>query len=289
MGEIQSQPKQLTQKQIINHYKIKYKIGEGSFGKVYKVIHLTLGDIFAIKIQSKATNPYVEEDTKKEVDFLKLTKDIKETIDFVENFEDKENTYIVVELCTEGSLEDYILDYGPMEPETALEVFEQISSGVKKLHDLGIIHRDLKPLNILLTNKKKKKKGKKGKLKLQAKIIDFGLSKKTEIFYSTSGTKEFAAPEYFNCHFDSLKDNTIDVWALGCILFFMLTGRKAFYDYNNTKGAELVLDIESLKRGDIKVDKYVSDLDFRQLILLCVKVDPAERIDAESLLKVNFF
>lgn len=292
MGEIQSLPlKPLKKTQKIQNYKILHKIGKGSFGSVYKVKNLQNNENYAIKIQNKGTNPYASEDTKKEVEFLKQTKEIKETINLIETFEDEENTYIVEELCEEGSLEDYIFDFGPLQRKIALDLFEQIVTGVKKLHDLGIIHRDLKPLNILLTIKKENNGFlRSSKRSLQAKIIDFGLSKKTEIFYSTSGTKEFAAPEYFNSYYDALKDNTIDVWALGCILFYVVTGKKAFYGVKEEEGiGELFLNVEDLKRGDLGLEGLGVDLDVCRIIRLCCKVDAKERIDAGSLLEVRRF
>jgi serine/threonine-protein kinase len=260
----------------IRNYTILHKVGSGSFGTVYAAKTTTSpSKKVAIKIQRFDANPYSREDCLKEVQFLQQTVHIDQTISIIESFSDDERHYIVQELCEEGSLEEYLDKHGPFEPAIAIELFEQICIGVKQLHDIGIIHRDLKPLNILV---KKENKA------LKLKIIDFGLSKKAEIFYSISCTREFAAPEYFVSYYDALKNKTTDVWALGCIFYCMLTCSKPFYQWDDEEG--WVLDIPRLKKAKIRLDK-VKDSDCRKLIRLCVQKDPLKRIDASSLLKVS--
>lgn len=120
------------------------------------------------------------------------------------------------------------------------------------------------------------------------KIIDFGLSKKSELFYSNSGTREFAAPEYYVEGFEQSKNRSIDIWALGCTLFCLLTARKPFLTKNKNNG-EMEFDVKKLKNGDLELDRYVNDEDCKKIIRMCVRKDPSRRVDAKNLLKVIFF
>ena len=102
------------------------------------------------------------------------------------------------------------------------------------------------------------------------------------MYYSTCGTREFAAPEYFVEGFEVGKTNKADIWSLGCILYYMITGKKAFYDSSGN------LDFDKLKSAHLDdFEERIEDADCRALIRSCITKSPIERIDATSLLKVN--
>lgn len=122
---------------------------------------------------------------------------------------------------------------------------------------------------------------------VQLKITDFGLSKKAEVFYSNSGTREFAAPEYYTDGYELGKNKSIDIWALGCTFFSILTGRRPFV--LKSKGGNFEFKIEKLKEADLDLEEHIYDEDCKNIIKLCVQKDPSKRIDAKNLLKVNFF
>lgn len=111
---------------------------------------------------------------------------------------------------------------GRFEPLRAVRIAKQIASGLVAAHTAGVLHRDLKPANVLVVRA--------GRSDEQAKLADFGLAKVTE-YGSTateniSGTPQFMAPEQFTP--GARLDPRVDLWQLGAILFFLLTGRPPY-------------------------------------------------------------
>jgi len=129
------------------------------------------------------------------------------------------------------------LNRGPLDVEDVLAVAKQIAAALEAAHDKGIVHRDLKPAHIKVTPDG------------TVKVLDFGLAKvmdETESFSNSSalptssqsptvmsgtmqgvilGTAEYMSPEQAR---GRTIDKRTDVWALGCVLYEMLTGRRAF-------------------------------------------------------------
>jgi serine/threonine protein kinase len=139
--------------------------------------------------------------------------------------------YLILELV-EGETLAEILAKGPLPVDDALAIARQIAEAVEAAHDQGIVHRDLKPANIKITPEGR------------VKVLDFGLAKifespKTSQNLSRSptlsglntaggmllGTAAYMSPEQVR---GKDVDRRADVWAFGCILYEMLTGRKAF-------------------------------------------------------------
>lgn len=99
----------------------------------------------------------------------------------------------------------------------AMNLFRQIVEGIKAVHSCNLIHRDIKPQNIFLDET------------FSIKIGDFGaciLNKKEDLLNNICGTFYYMAPEM-----ESLKeyDCAVDLWSIGCCLFFMLTGKYTFF------------------------------------------------------------
>ena len=120
-------------------------------------------------------------------------------------------------------LDDYLREKGMLPEEEALNIALQVAQGLKHAHNRGIIHRDLKPGNIILTPQ-------------GAKIVDFGLAKNlsSEATRLTTtgtimGTPEYMAPEQFR---GEEVDPRADIYALGVVLYEMLTGIPPFTGEN---------------------------------------------------------
>lgn len=130
-----------------------------------------------------------------------------------------------MEMCT-GTLEDFVSrKYSGPSPGDSRAVLYQITKGLAHLHSKKIVHRDLKPLNILISQPI-------GSSPPKMKLADFGISKrqKREYYFSktgTTGTVGWAAPELF----DDTKDTfclSVDIFSLGCIFGYVLTGHHPF-------------------------------------------------------------
>src|SRR5262245_21274696 len=141
--------------------------------------------------------------------------------------------YLVLELVEGETLADRI-QRGPLPVEEALEIAKHICEALEAAHEKGIVHRDLKPANIKIT------------LDGQVKVLDFGLAKAQELISASGtdatetptitspamtvmgailGTAAYMSPEQAK---GRPTDKRSDVWAFGCVLYEMLTGKPIF-------------------------------------------------------------
>ena len=135
---------------IVKNYKLTKLIGKGSYGSVYAAIDVKSKKKCAIKVQDFVEKPRTLEEFEIEADFLKQVKRIPEAIRVFDAFRDKRYSFLVLELCQLGSLEDVVIKLGGLSSDLSLYIFERLVKGIKQLHDLGICHRDLKALNVLI-------------------------------------------------------------------------------------------------------------------------------------------
>lgn len=132
-----------------------------------------------------------------------------------------ESIFFVMELLQGYSLQDYIIEYGPLDIQTAIPIIKQICLAISYIHQKNIVHRDIKPSNIFLTESG------------CVKLIDFGMSIFPESncgFYKQylSGTIDYAAPEFLTNPYADKKD--IDIYSLGATLYFLFFGTTIYSD-----------------------------------------------------------
>jgi len=144
---------------------------------------------------------------------------------------------IVSEYAPDGSMRDWLKRHGGKAPSvgSAVEMAVGILSGLEHLHSRLIVHRDLKPDNILLQGE-------------TPRLADFGIARvlKTTNYSSPSGTPSYMAPEAF----DGKHSERTDLWAVGVIIYQLLTGRLPFpqTDITSLIGAIVLRDPEPLPR-----------------------------------------
>jgi len=254
-------------------YKVVQKIGSGSFGKVYKVIHLITNQIRAMKLINKETILYQDDEKKflKEIEILcKL--DHPHIIKIFEYYEDESYYYIVTELCEGGELFEQIVKNQSFNESDASIIMKQLFSAVFYMHSKGILHRDLKPENILLESKS-------GEMFI--KIIDFGTSnyfQNNTKFKLKIGTPYYIAPEVIKQNYT----NKCDLWSCGVILYILLSGTAPF---NGSTDEEIMENVSSGKydfEDDIWED--VSS-EAKNLINKLLTYDPEKRINAEEAIQ----
>lgn len=139
------------------------ELGEGSFGKVFKVKHKYTGSIRAVKIifkQRILLSKFEEDEIIKEINILKLL-DHPNIIKVYEYFNTKENLYIILEYCNGGELFDKLIEYSSFPEDITADIMRQLLSAVCFCHSRNIIHRDIKPENILIESYEPKLKKKK--------------------------------------------------------------------------------------------------------------------------------
>ena len=215
-------------------YEIKEVIGKGKFGVVNLGIHRKTGQQVAIKILNKENIKTLEDKelVQIEIGILKLCHhpNIVRLLDHLENMD---YIYIVTEYIEGGTLGQYFKKKKfNFSERQAMIIMSQLASGVKYLHQYGIVHRDLKPDNIMITQQNDF-----GVIK----IMDFGLSKIVsphENMVEGYGTLSYVAPEVL---LRTPYNKEVDIWSMGVILFYMLSGRLPFRGSKEQEVAEKIV------------------------------------------------
>ena len=261
---------------LSEYYIIKEMIGYGKFGEVNLGINKKTNEKVAIKIIKKSTLT-----TEQDIELLKTEIDImtishhKNIVRLLDKFENEEYIFIVMEYINGETLSQFLKKkYFCISEKKICEIMKELGEGISYLHSLGIIHRDIKPENILITNKN------------EVKIIDFGLSKiigNSEKTNEAFGTLNYAAPEIL---LRIPYGKEIDIWALGVLLFYMLSGRYPFIGINEKELANQIV----LEHIIFNEDEWsIRTLQVIDLIEKCLIKQPSFRIDIKGFLKHNWF
>ncbi|CAF1007365.1 unnamed protein product [Adineta ricciae] len=219
-------------------YEILDKLGEGSFGTVFRVRNRENDLFYAMKtIGKKPGNKIKASVLENEV---KLLKEVNHPnlIQLHEVLESSQNLYLIVELCEGGELGLHLKKIGPLPEEIVKQIMSKLVNALYYLHKMDIVHRDLKLENILLKNIPTSKTD-----EFDIRVTDFGLSSKQSItntdslFNEYCGTPLYMAPEILdNKNYSAL----CDVWALGIIMFYLITGRHPYVANNERRLLELI-------------------------------------------------
>lgn len=203
-------------------FHVMNSIGNGSFGKVFKVKYRADGCEYAMKVLKKSAlqKNKILKYAYNECNILhKLNHPY--IIKLYYSFEDENYLYMIIDLCTAGDLSSYISKMLFEEEEAKFFIAELILS-IEYIHKLGYIHRDLKPENLLIDSK--------GHIKL----TDFGLvdeNDKSQLSMTICGSIPYLAPEMVK---EEGVNHSADLYAIGVILYEMIFGTTPFYNDNIT-------------------------------------------------------
>eukprot|EP01118_Nematostelium_gracile_P002318 TRINITY_DN1254_c0_g1_i3.p1 TRINITY_DN1254_c0_g1~~TRINITY_DN1254_c0_g1_i3.p1 ORF type:complete len:304 (-),score=59.35 TRINITY_DN1254_c0_g1_i3:174-1085(-) len=261
-------------------YEMEEIIGEGTFSSVVRGVHNETSQKFAIKIIDKAN---IETDKQKwrlrnEIDLHRKCKH-PFIAHFIEYYESDIDVCIVMELCEGGELFNRIVEKGSFTEKEASRTLRQITTAVQYLHSKGIVHRDIKPENLLYVSNDKDS---------DIKLGDFGLAKEAEsngraaLKASMSGTTAYCAPERLSQEQES---KAVDIWSIGCILYFLLYGVPPFY--SNKEDEEECEDeiFDSVIEANVTFPEHKNiSNQAKDLILRLLEKDPTRRLTAEEVL-----
>ncbi|MCB9745693.1 MAG: protein kinase [Alphaproteobacteria bacterium] len=240
---------------IDNRYEIEALIGEGGLAHVYRVRHVQLGSVHALKLLSWRQKGLAQRMLLEGRIQAQLKHPNVVSVTDVLNHDGQLG--LLMEYVDHLPLPELLERRGHLSVDEALELFAQILAGVNTAHRAGVLHRDLKPQNILLARSPKG---------LMPKVTDFGIAKlmqdEAAEFHTIGGvpmgTPGYMAPEQVT---DSASvDARADVFSLGVILFELLTGVPAFVDPGGavTVGTTLTCAPRRLRELNPGVPEYIS-------------------------------
>jgi TolB-like protein/Flp pilus assembly protein TadD/tRNA A-37 threonylcarbamoyl transferase component Bud32 len=255
--------------QTISHYKILEKLGEGGMGVVYKAEDTKLKRIVALKfLPASISNAAARKRFIHEAQAASSL-DHPNICSIYEIDETPDGRMFIVMPCYEGETLQAKIERGRMEIEEAVDIATQVASGLSKAHEKGIVHRDIKPGNIVMTSEG------------LAKIVDFGLAKlsgRTKLTRTgtTPGTVIYMSPEQLK---GGEVDHRSDIWALGVVLYEMITGETPFRgDYEQAMMYSIMNDVP--KRVGSSRPEVPADLE--RLIDKTLSRDPNERYQTSA-------
>jgi serine/threonine-protein kinase len=274
--------RQVTRAREMGSYRLGELLGRGGMGEVYKATHTMLARAAAIKLirpealgagNSDGAHLAVRRFTREAEAAANLrSPHTVEVYDF--GVTDDQTLYFVMEMLEGMDLETLIRQNGPLPAARVIHLMRQVCESLGEAHAKGLVHRDIKPANIHV-----------GQVGLEydfVKVLDFGLVKEVKrpnatdtrltVEGMTVGTPTYMAPELA---LDEAFDGRADLYALGCVTYFLLTGQVVFESDNVMR--LMVRHIEEKpvppsRRTDRQIPPLLDDI-----VLACLAKDPAAR------------
>jgi len=267
--ELDDQPKilrEVTQGKRIGYYRIKGTLGSGNFSQVKLGVHILTKERVAIKILDKGKlEPRTQKLLSREIEAMEKLHH-PNILRLYEVIETLSAQYFVIEYASGGELFAYVSskENERLEELEAKKYFAQIADAVDHLHQNNICHRDIKAENVFFSAGG------------TAKVGDFGFSIHSHeaLLETFCGSPPYAAPELFKD--ESYIGKYVDIWALGILLYFMLTGGMPFRAENVSKLKKCILE------GTYRIPQYLSEqaADIMRKILI---EKPESRLSMEGI------
>ena len=260
----------------LSHYNVTEKIGAGGMGEVYRAKDTKLGRDVAIKVLPEEFSRDKERVARFQREAQLLASLNHPNIAAIHGLDESEGQRFLVLELVEGQTLAERVSRGSVPVDEALTLSVQIAEALEAAHEKGVIHRDLKPANIKITPE--------GKIK----VLDFGLAKAftgdagadpahspTISMAATGqgtilGTAAYMSPEQAR---GQEVDKRADIWAFGCVLFEMLSGRQVFAGATMTDIIASVVKVEPNWAVLPQIPSVV-----RSLLRRCLEKDPIRRL-----------
>jgi eukaryotic-like serine/threonine-protein kinase len=273
---------QVTRAREMGSYQLGELLGTGGMGEVYRATHRMLARPAAIKlIRPEVLGSPNSESTHLTIQRFKREAEVAANLRSPHTIElydfgvmEDSTLYYVMELLVGMDLETLVRKNGPLPADRVVFILCQVCESLEEAHQSGLVHRDIKPANIHI-----------GRLGLQqdfVKVLDFGLVKsfeKQSTAYSlatavgmTPGTPAYMAPELTR---GEPVDGRADIYALGCVAYFLLTAQLVF---DGANPLDMIMKhymeepIRPSRRAKLLVPAALEDV-----VLSCLAKDPQER------------
>lgn len=203
---------------IDGRYQVRSRIARGGMATVYLATDLRLERLVAVKIM----HGHLADDSQFTARFIQEARSAARlahpnVVNVFDQGQDADSAYLVMEYLPGITLRELLQEYGALTPQQTIDIVEAILSGLSAAHKAGIVHRDLKPENVLLADD--------GRIK----IGDFGLARAASAATAAGaallGTIAYLSPELVT---RGVADARSDIYAVGIMIFEMLTGEQPF-------------------------------------------------------------
>jgi len=272
----------------LGSYEVTAAIGAGGMGEVYQAHDTRLSRDVAIKVLPEAFAHDAERLTRFEREAKMLAALNHPNIATIYGLEQSGGTsYLVMELVPGETLQERVKRDGAIPMEEALAIAKQVAEALEAAHEKGIIHRDLKPANVKVTPEGK------------VKVLDFGLAKAFEGDPSSVdmgnsptlsqaatmqgvilGTAAYMSPEQAR---GRAVDKRTDIWAFGCVLYELLTGKQAFHGEDIT---EILASVVKSEPDWTALPANISQ-SIRVLLQRCLRKDRRQRTPDAAILRIE--
>ncbi len=264
----------------MGQYRLRRKLGSGGMGEVYLAEHRLLKRPCALKrIHAKYLNN--PEQLKRFEREVQATAQLRHpnTVEIYDYGVAEDGTfYYVMEYLPGLSLEDLVGRHGPQPPERVIHILRQVCGALREAHRNGLVHRDIKPSNILVFAE--------GSPHDQVKLVDFGLvhslvwegeaNAKITREGLIVGTPEYMSPEQAS---GIAIDGRSDLFSLGSVMYYLLTGREAFHRENPMKTLMSVVTDPTPKLGE---GNPFAPKELTAILARCTAKDPADRYSSAA-------
>jgi serine/threonine protein kinase len=284
--------RRLREAQDLGSYQLVELLGQGGMGEVWRAQHRLLARDAAIKlVRPEVLGAGSEADTR--LVLRRFEREARATAALtsphtihVYDFgaTNDGNFYYVMELLSGRDLESFVRDFGPMAASRAIFLLRQVCHSLADAHARGLVHRDIKPANIYLC-----------RMGLEydfVKVLDFGLVKDRKrssgqtlatFDHHTTGTPAYMAPEIILG--DADVDRRADVYALGCVAYYLLTGQLVFEAETPMK--MLMQHVQAIPVPPSQRTELPIPPEMDAIVLACLQKDPNKRPqNAEELLRL---
>jgi eukaryotic-like serine/threonine-protein kinase len=274
--------RRLHEAQELGSYHLEELLGTGGMGEVWRARHRLLARHAAIKLvrpellgaRTESESQAVLRRFEREAQATAMLNSPHTIQVFDFGVTQDGAFYYVMELLTGRNLESLVREFGPLPASRVIYLLRQVAHSLADAHARGLVHRDIKPANIYIC-----------RMGLEydfAKVLDFGLVKLkharpgdtlSTIEHTTSGTPAYMAPETILA--DADVDRRADVYALGCVAYYLLTGELVFEADTSMKMLMHHLNttpVPPSQRTELPIPRELDDL-----VLACLQKDPARR------------
>jgi tRNA A-37 threonylcarbamoyl transferase component Bud32 len=266
----------------LGSYRLQERLGSGGMGEVWMAEHRLLSRPAAIKVMRPQAIGGSNEDVnvlvkrfKREAQATSMMHS-EHTIDLFDfGITDDGQLYYVMELLEGFDMEHLVEEWGPVRPERAIFLLRQVCHSLGEAHESGLIHRDVKPANLYVCRY--------GRDHDFVKVLDFGLVKgadesklddaKLTAANIAGGTPAYMSPEQILGHRPT--DGRSDVYALGCVAYWLLTGQLVFE--GTTPMETMVHHTRTQPRRPSELSEIEIPARLEEIILRCLEKDPDNR------------